>query len=317
MIPGNTSTLLASCSCCGDVRSLQSIVARVPWRYFRCEACGGVQLVPSPSETDLENFYNVEYKVDVRRHLRQMRTVGNRMLDVLEAKTIGRRLLEVGCSYGGFLQLGKQRGWSCVGIEASRAAAEQAASSGLDVYAGTVENNLPFLGSSKFDVIVMWHVIEHLPNVRHVLNSVSALLTDGGYLAIRTPNAESIGARLLGRRWEWFYAPEHVFLYSARGLEQLLRQFNLNVESISSQRGDAHTLLTQSITAIGSLVVGPLRQRPKQYGTSQVRRPSRLRTLHQRISSIADFAGRPMDALFGLNGNNLRGSELVVLARKP
>jgi 2-polyprenyl-3-methyl-5-hydroxy-6-metoxy-1,4-benzoquinol methylase len=291
--------------------------ANYPWRYFQCGECGGVQLMPVPSEAELEEFYNFEYKVEAKRHLRQMTMVGSRMLDLLEAKASGRRLLEIGCAYGGFLQLAKRRGWSCVGIEASASAASEAANAGLEVYAGTVQSNLHSLGSRRFDVIAMWHVLEHLPDARHVLRSVSALLASGGYLTLRTPNAESMGARLLRRRWEWFYAPEHIFLYSARGIRQLLEQFNLKVESIASQRGDAQTLLSQAVTALGSFAIGKLRQGFVENGTGLHKKPVRLRTLHQRVSSIANVPGKPIDALLGLDGHNLRGSELVVLARKP
>lgn len=275
-----------------------------------------MQLTPVPSEAELEEFYNFEYLVEPKGHHRQMTMIGSRMLDLLEAKTSGRELLEIGCSYGGFLQVAKQRGWSCVGVEASQAAATEAGSAGLEVYAGTIENNLCSLGSRQFDVIAMWHVIEHLPDPRHALRAVSGLLKGGGYLTLRTPNAESMGARLLGRRWEWFYAPEHVFLYSARGIQRLLEQFNLKVEFISSQRGDAQTLFSQAITALGSLAISKLRQSFTETDTGQRKAAFRLRALHRSVSSIANVPGKPIDALLGLNGRNLRGSELVVLARK-
>jgi hypothetical protein len=184
------------------------------------------------------------------------------------------------------------------------------------VYTGTIQNNLSPLGSRQFDVIAMWHVIEHLPDARHILRAVSGALTSGGYLTLRTPNAESMGARLFGRRWEWFYAPEHIFLYSARGIQRLLEQFNLKIEFISSQRGDAQTLFSQAITAVGSLAMGRLRQSLAQKDTGQRKAPLRLPTLHRSVASIANVPGKPIDALLGLNGHNLRGSELVVLARK-
>jgi 2-polyprenyl-3-methyl-5-hydroxy-6-metoxy-1,4-benzoquinol methylase len=290
--------------------------ANYPWRYFQCEECGGVQLTPVPSEAQLEEFYNFAYKVEPKRHARQMNTIGDRMLDLLESKTSGRRLLEIGCAYGGFLRLAKGRGWSCVGIEASASAAFEASSAGLEVYGGSAQSNLRSLGSRKFDVIAMWHVIEHFPDARQVLSSIAPLLTSGGYLTLRTPNAESMGARLLGRRWEWFYAPEHIFLYTARGIRRLLKEFDLELESISSQRGDAQTLLSQAVTAFGSLAIGKLRDGLGKTRSALEKRPAGLRGVHQRVSSIVNVFGSPIDALLGLNGNNLRGSELVVLARK-
>ena len=68
-----------------------------------------MQLVPVPSKAELEGFYNFNSKVEAKRHLWQMGMKGSRMLDVLEAKTSGRELLEIGCSYGGFLRLARHR----------------------------------------------------------------------------------------------------------------------------------------------------------------------------------------------------------------
>jgi SAM-dependent methyltransferase len=270
-----------------------------------------------PTEAQLEQFYNFAYKVEAQRHHRQMATVGGKMLDLLESKTSGRRLLEIGCAYGGFLQLAQSRGWSCVGIEASASAALEASSNGLEVYGGTFQDNLPSLVSREFDVIAMWHVIEHFPDARQVLRPVFRLLAPGGYLALRTPNAESVGARLLQRRWEWFYAPEHIFLYTARGIRRLLEEFGLEVQSVSSQRGDAHTLLTQTITAFGSFAIGQWRDALGKKRSALEKRPMGLRAAHQRVSSITNVLGKPIDALMGLDGHSMRGSELVILARKP
>jgi 2-polyprenyl-3-methyl-5-hydroxy-6-metoxy-1,4-benzoquinol methylase len=315
-VASNTTPIVPRCSCCGDVRFFRSIGANYPWRYLRCGGCGGVQLTPVPNEAQLQEFYNFQYAVEANGHLRQMMVIGSHMLDLLEPKTSGRELLEIGCSYGAFLRLAEQRGWSCVGVEASQTAAMEAGRSGLEVYAGTIENSFSYLGSRQFDVIAMWHVIEHLPHPRHVLSAISRLLRSGGYLTLRTPNAESVGARLFGRRWEWFYAPEHIFLYSARGIQQLLEQFDLKIEFISSQRGDAQTLFSQAITAVGSLAIGKLRQSFTRNDTERRRGPSRLKALHRNVSSIANVPGKPIDALLGLDGGNLHGSELVVLARK-
>jgi 2-polyprenyl-3-methyl-5-hydroxy-6-metoxy-1,4-benzoquinol methylase len=292
--------------------SLRNLGSKGAWHYFRCATCGGVQLFPIPSEAELGRFYNSEYEVDMTGHVRQMETIGNRMLDLLEGKTQGRRILEIGCSYGAFLRLARQRGWSCVGVEASNRAAARAQKEGLEVYAGTLERNRAELNGRKFDVIALWHVIEHVADARSLLDSLFCMLTDDGYLALRTPNAESAGAILLGLAWEWFHAPEHVFIYTAHGIQQLFRECNLQVETLLTQRGDAQTLLSQAVTAFGTVSIRKVRRN----GSAGQRTPSRLLTVHRKVSSVLNFAGRPIDELLGLNGDNLRGSELVILARK-
>jgi 2-polyprenyl-3-methyl-5-hydroxy-6-metoxy-1,4-benzoquinol methylase len=305
------------CSCCGNDNAFSNIGARAGWSYFRCSACGDVQLAPVPSSEALERFYNHEYRVLLEGHIRQMTDLGRKSLQRLEAMTKGRRLLEIGCSYGAFLSLARERGWSCVGIEASREAATKAAQANSEVYAGTVEDNIALLAPNHFDVVVMWHVIEHLTNAPQVLRAIHPLLKQGGYLILRTPNADSLGAHLLGRWWEWFHGPEHIHLYTARGIELLFNQCGFRVDDVSSRRGDALTLISQAVTACGAFVIGRL----KTAGSSLTRTGKRdqfgyLYSLHRRLSSLTDLVGRPVDSLLGLNGRNLRGSELLVVGSK-
>lgn len=292
--------------------------ARTGWTYFRCSTCGCVQLAPVPSKEALERFYNEEYKVLSEGHVRQMADMGSKSLRRLEIMTTGRRLLEIGCSYGAFLSLAGDRGWSCVGIEASREAATKAAEA-AEIYMGTVEDNIAHLSVNHFDVVVMWHVIEHLTNAPQVLSAIHKVLKQGGYFVLRTPNADSLGAQLLGDRWEWFHGPEHIHLYTARGITLLLNQCGFKVEQVVSQRGDALTLLSQAITACGSLVLGMLRK-GSSLGVDGERskrsHPNCLHSLHHHLSLITDIIGRPVDSLLGLNGRNLLGSELMVVASK-
>lgn len=315
MTEPNRNLSETACSCCGNKFTLRNTGSKGAWHYFRCGACGGVQLFPIPSEAELGRFYNSEYEVDMPGHTRQMESIGKRMLDLLEAKTQGRRLLEIGCSYGAFLRLAGQRGWSCVGVEASDQAAARAQKEGLEVYAGTLERNRSQFSCRKFDVIALWHVIEHVADARSLLGCLFCMLTDDGYVALRTPNAESAGAIMLGLGWEWFHGPEHVFIYTGRGLQQLFREFNLQVETLLTQRGDAQTLLSQAVTAFGRFSVHKLWRNVSGHSSGQ-RTPYRLLTVHRKVSSVLNLAGRPIDELLGLNGDNLRGSELVILARK-
>ena len=63
-----------------------------------------------------------------------------------------------------------------------------------------------------YDVIAMWHVIEHLPNPREVLTAAAAALAPGGVIALAAPNPEAFQFRVFGRRWTHLDAPRHLFL---------------------------------------------------------------------------------------------------------
>ncbi|MFQ5513639.1 MAG: class I SAM-dependent methyltransferase [Myxococcota bacterium] len=132
------------------------------------------------------------------------------------------RLLDVGAAYGLLLARAVQRGWDAMGVEiAADCAAEAQHIAGVPVVVGdfaTVE--LP----SGFDVITMFDVIEHMRDPLVTLRRAATLLTPGGLLVVETADAASLWARLLGRYWYFLDPPQHLFYFTAAGLESTARE---------------------------------------------------------------------------------------------
>jgi 2-polyprenyl-3-methyl-5-hydroxy-6-metoxy-1,4-benzoquinol methylase len=131
------------------------------------------------------------------------------------------RLLDVGCSVGVFLELGRDAGWDAEGVEASEWSAAQARSRGLAVHNELFEQ-AP-LPSAAYDVICFWDVLEHVPSPRAVLRKAHDLLRPGGLLLVSTPNVRSLSALALGRRW-WFIERDHIYYYTPGTLAEHLRR---------------------------------------------------------------------------------------------
>ncbi len=143
------------------------------------------------------------------------------------------RLLDVGCSYGAFLQIAEQHGWEAHGIELSAVAAEFARRErGLRVTEGTLEQTS--FPDAHFQAVTMWDVIEHLEDPLSTLRVVNRILAPGGILLIFTINQESllnlVGHALYrlsferwGRLMTLFYDIHHNFFFSLRTLRNLLR----------------------------------------------------------------------------------------------
>ncbi len=191
------------------------------YRIEKCSLCDLVQVTNIPPIQKIEECYDKgffeTYYGDLSSNNRKQRyeylNFGNK-LDQIE-KRLGRRgsLLDVGCSFGFFLDAARQRGWSVVGVELSGYAAAYAKEKlGLTVV------NKPVLyaplDEKSFDVITMWYVIEHLPNPKEVLAHLRNLLKDDGMLVVSTANVESYRARLEGRRWRMWIPPEHLLYFS-------------------------------------------------------------------------------------------------------
>ena len=141
------------------------------------------------------------------------------------------RALDIGCGSGGYLAFLAELGWACQGIELgqkSRAYAQ--AELGLDVQAGPIEAcRFP---DACFDVVTLWHVIEHLHDPAGTLHEIRRILKPDGILLLRTPNVQSLEARLFSGNWYGLDPPRHLYLFSPKTMERLLRQCGFAVAAL-------------------------------------------------------------------------------------
>lgn len=151
-----------------------------------------------------------------------VRDKAERLLPAVERHGRKGRLLDVGCAYGFIMEVARERGWQVAGIEPAEAVAASAASRlGAPVATDLVSAGLP---AASFDAVLVWDVIEHLPDPRRALDEVARVLRPGGVLSVVTPDIGSLAARLLGRRWEEMRKmPEHIYFFDRASLSTLLR----------------------------------------------------------------------------------------------
>ncbi|MCP4514478.1 MAG: class I SAM-dependent methyltransferase, partial [Delftia sp.] len=144
----------------------------------------------------------------------------------------GRRLLDVGCHVGVFVEIAARHGWDAWGVEPSHWAANQAQQAGLQVIEGTLST--AGLEDASFDVITMWDVIEHVEQPSLEVCEAFRLLKPGGVLAVHTMDLDSAFARLMGRRWPWLMEM-HIYYFTRRTLAALLEKAGLHVIAVHSQ----------------------------------------------------------------------------------
>ena len=215
----------------GDVRRFRCTSSSYGKHYtiVRCRNCGLVYANPRPKASVI--IHNYEEVVD-RLYLeeREGRVLtfrrNLRPLEELMPPGRGRKLLDIGCHVGVFLEIAEERGWEAWGIEPSRWAAAQAQSRGLRVMRGTL--NQAELADESFDVVTMWDVIEHLTDPMRELREVHRVLKPEGLLCIHTMNIESPFARVMGRRWPWLMEM-HLYYFSPRTLGAMLAKAGFSV----------------------------------------------------------------------------------------
>lgn len=143
------------------------------------------------------------------------------------------RLLDVGCGGGAFLRRMRIAGWVVAGTEPdAKAAARLAAKEGFPVYSSL--DHLIQEQSQRFDIIVLSHVIEHLPDPASTLAMLRGLLNKEGRLLLTTPNAKSLGLRIFGASWRGLEPPRHFNVFSPDSLCQLLCSAGFHAERLNT-----------------------------------------------------------------------------------
>jgi SAM-dependent methyltransferase len=203
--------------------------------FLRCRDCQSMYVAEPPDQQELRTLYESADYSAARGH------AGDSTIESAKAATVraylrrldyhaapGRRYLEVGCSTGAGLTAAAAAGWEPAGIEFSPPAAAIARTRGgvRAVHVGTVLD-APF-DAGSFDVVTMFDVIEHIDPPQPTIERVRQLLRPGGLYLLLTPDAGSVSARMLGRRWPHLLS-EHVVCFSRRGLRQVLEATGFQV----------------------------------------------------------------------------------------
>ena len=158
-------------------------------------------------------------------------------------------ILDVGCSYGFFLNVARRNGWRVKGVEMGSNAAETARIKyGLDVFEGSLEQ--AGFADSSFNVVTLFHVIEHARNPIAIFSEVRRILRRGGLLLLLTPNLDSVHSRLLGKRWTWLHPPDHLFYFTQRSIGLALRKSGFRVTDLRTMTVDADNLFIQLASLI-------------------------------------------------------------------
>jgi 2-polyprenyl-3-methyl-5-hydroxy-6-metoxy-1,4-benzoquinol methylase len=150
-----------------------------------------------------------------------------RGVDFIRRFRPGGKLLELGCAYGFFLKEAAQH-FDVTGIELAGDAVAHCRAAGLNVLAGAAdEATLRQVGHA--DVIVLFDVIEHLPDPRQTLALCHQHLNPGGIVVITTGDFGSAVARLLGAKWRLMTPPQHLWFFSQDSVRRLAAALGLAV----------------------------------------------------------------------------------------
>lgn len=195
--------------------------------YFRCPSCGIVFLWPVPDGLDRyypNDYYAIPHSLEAfskNAKLEQYK------VDIMQRFASGGRLLEIGPAYGSFTYLAKQAGFDVDAIEMNGACCRFM----IDVLGvratHSLDTDAALRNSGVYDVIALWHVVEHLPDPWASLKLLAQHLNPGGVLIIAAPNPRALQFKLLRRFWTHLDAPRHLELIPSNVLSEQARQLGL------------------------------------------------------------------------------------------
>ncbi len=210
--------------CSGQAR--EPVIQIDGWRVVACPECQLGFLDPPLSAQQAETLYDESFFYEnrmvassdaVQAAVEKQRP----RVRYLQRFRRGGRLLEVGAGMGYLLAAARDAGFEVHGLELSSWAAAQARDVlQLDVTVGGVESaGFP---AASFDLIVMWHVIEHFVDPLANLRRLHGWLRPGGFLVLETRNFTGFDARRLGAAWNGWSLPHHLWHFSPRSLRYML-----------------------------------------------------------------------------------------------
>ena len=221
-------------------------VSKESFNIVSCNNCGFKFTNPIPEENKIGDYYKSEDYIShsntnkglVNKAYQTVRNITLKQKESLisEGKSKG-ILIDIGCGTGEFLNFCVQHGWKGEGIEPD----ESARKLGKENYNLTVnsEERLSSIKDKSADVITMWHVLEHVYNLKDRVKELKRILKDDGSIFIAVPNYESYDAMKYKEHWAAYDVPRHLHHFGKSDIKRLMENEAMKVESISPMKFDS------------------------------------------------------------------------------
>lgn len=190
-----------------------------------------------PEPENLDNYYNSE---DYISHTDSANNLVEKLYQYIKKYNLKRKvklinkytnsdkkLLDIGAGTGDFLKSSKQNGWEIYGIEPSKKARDLAFKKGVEL-----KERLDLLDQRSFQVITLWHVLEHLPDLELQIEKITSLLHKNGTLMIAVPNFKSYDAEHYKEYWAAYDVPRHLSHFSQFSISKLFAKSGMKVVKV-------------------------------------------------------------------------------------
>jgi ubiquinone/menaquinone biosynthesis C-methylase UbiE len=219
-------------------------VSKEIFELYYDEALDMLITSPQPDLQDLGRYYESEDYIshtDNKRSLfeKAYHFVKNialkNKLNLINSEQVKKgKILDIGAGTGDFLLTAKKNGWQTVGVEPSDRARKIAEQKGI-----LFVNEIGILENNSFDVITMWHVLEHVPNLELQIQELKRLLKPTGTLIVAVPNFKSYDAKYYDSFWAAYDVPIHFWHFSKKAIETLFGKVDMKLEKVLPMKFDS------------------------------------------------------------------------------
>lgn len=227
------------------------------FEIFECDNCKLLFTSPRPDQSVIGKYYKSEDYLSHNEHKKglvpwiynQVKKVNIRNKYKIACRgTDKSNLLDFGCGVGDFLHYAQQKGCDVMGCDLSEDARKIAtAKLGKTIVTPEEIFTLPH---STFDIITMWHVLEHIDDLRFQVEQLHRLLKDNGRLVIAVPNYMSYDAQYYKDKWAAYDVPRHLNHFHKESLQNIFAG-NFELEKIHPMKWDAYYISMMSEIYIG------------------------------------------------------------------
>ncbi|MBI2272005.1 MAG: methyltransferase domain-containing protein [Bacteroidetes bacterium] len=250
--------ILKTCPICNSAEYTEFLTctdytqSKKEFTIVQCKSCGFKFTNPRPDTTEIGSYYKSEEYIS---HSDTTKGLINRLYHLVRKYTLAKKLqlvvrlcgspsakdqkslLDIGCGTGAFLKICNDAGFKCIGIEPDVDARKLAINNyKLDVRS---ESELNTLQIESFDIITMWHVLEHVHDLNGRIIKIKDLLKPGGWAIIAVPNCNSLDAKHYGKEWAAYDVPRHLYHFTPKDINELFKKYGMKVIETFPMRFDS------------------------------------------------------------------------------
>ena len=190
---------------------------------------------PRPEKDKLSEYYKSENYIS---HTDSKESLFDKIYQVVKSYMLQKKMnwiqqekkssgsiLDIGAGTGDFLLKAKENNWEVFGVEPNSNARNLASKKGLELREDSSE-----FENGKFDVITMWHVLEHVPDLEVQIKELKRLLKPDGLLVIAVPNFKSYDAKVYKENWAAYDVPRHLYHFSQSSISKIFGKFGFTLK---------------------------------------------------------------------------------------